>query len=417
MRCLHPIIRKYLDIAGIEHCQEVPCGKCIACLHNFQDSWLVRLRETSFAYKDFVYDTLTFSPYALTMYDVTSSVLFNYEKIMSFNGVERLLNKYRTVDYNTGELRFRVPYIDRSIVRNWIKRARENYFLDKGQRLNIKYFIVYENGPVWSRPHFHLLMWGITHSDYVTYFAKEWRRRYGFTKTKFISNGSDADRDRITAYLSKYVSKGVFESPLVRVGLLPKPWRSISQGIGQEYLQRDFFDWFRGPFAEALRNITIDKSHYFGDIEYNRKIKYLIQREIVEDSKMKAVFDKVGERLKVYYDRQGYAHALPRYYKYKLCNGFTPNVLFYALQTYLLESTRVYYNSRIQRFAFSLGYRVNWGAKETPDAGFGQVLFDLLARNFVVAQRLQSKAEAKRRYYKLKNHYGRAMNLPAYMVG
>lgn len=53
-----------------------------------------------------------------------------------------------------------------------------------------KYLIFEEYGPGTSRPHFHLLFWGISYADYVCFFAEPWRDNFGFTLTKFIK-GTD----------------------------------------------------------------------------------------------------------------------------------------------------------------------------------------------------------------------------------
>ena len=413
MRCVHPIIRKYRDVAGVEHSFECPCGKCIACLHNFQDSWAIRMRETCDAYQNFIYDTLTFSPAGISYRYVTPKVLSHFHDCYGDPQTSKLLDRYSIYDKETGEIMALVPVIDRSVIRDWIRQGKELFVYRHHYRPKIKYFIVEEYGPKTSRPHFHLLMWGLSREDYVTYFAKPWRRRYGFTKTKFIQGGTDKDRDCISRYISKYVSKGVFESPLVKCGLAPKPFRSISHGIGEEYLYRKAgFRWFLSDYADILKGISIDDRFAPGDVQRTSIIRKHIANDILEGSKLKDIFAKSETALTTYYDKNGFVHALPRYYKSKLLGLHKPNILSYEIQTYLLESARVHDNKNLQEFARGLGYSI--GDKDPKDsfAGFGEKLYNILYDKYFFARCLQAKVEARRRYIKLKNHYQRAMNLP-----
>ena len=410
MKCIHPIIRVYRDVMGVEHRYECPCGKCIACLHNQQDSWFIRLSETNFNFRSFVYDTLTFSPSGISYRDITEKVWEHRAECFGHKPLADVLKRYALVDKDSGEVCYLAPVVERSVIRGWIKRGRENFYNEHGYRCKIKYFIVEEYGPKTSRPHFHLLMWGLSRSDYIRFFAKPWRRGYGFTKTCYVDEGTDKDRNCIAKYVSKYVSKGVFESPLVSAGLAPKPFRSISKGIGEEYLRHNRFAWFFGSFAEILKGMSVD-IRYRQFANYKRNLRYLIKNDILEGYDLNKRFDECCGRLSLYYDREGYPHALPRYYKHKLANFHLPNVLSYALQTYLLENARVHYNKGLQEFAHSLGFRVADRDPKDTYAGFGRKLFDLLDNKYFTSSRLQAIAEAKGRYIKLKNHYGRAMNL------
>lgn len=416
MKCLHPRIIKYTDIMGVEHFQEIPCNHCIACLHNQQDSWSIRLLETNNAHTSFIYDTLTFSPSGISYRNISDKalrVISNCSSPQDRLKLEKLLDRYRCVDPDSGELMYLAPYVDRSILQNWIKRGRELFRYRYGRRLNLKYFIVYENGPKTSRCHYHLLMWGISYEDYITFFAKPWRRSMGFTKTKFIFKGTDKDRQCIARYLSKYVSKGVFESPLVRYNLIPKPYRSISHGIGEEFLNRKCFDWFRSDFARYLKKHSVDLSERHDELSFRSKL-----RAFIASPAYKQIYPRIIEHLKqcsynltTYYDSNGFAHSLPRYYRDKLFNSKVPNILSYVAQEYLLESARVYHNKELQEFAHSLGYLVADKSPQDSFAGFGRELFNILDHKFDLTKRLQAKIEAKGRFIKLKNHYGRAMNL------
>lgn len=408
MRCLHPLIRKYINhFDGKEYVQECPCGKCLACLHNEQDSWCIRLRETCDAYKDFVYDTLTFNQDSITYFDVTEQVL-DERRIISPESM-KLLERYSFYDKETGEIRYYSPAIDRSVVRDWIRQGRELFVHHHKYRPKMKYFVVEEYGPKTSRPHFHLLMFGISKIDYIRFFKKKWRSQYGFTKTQFIQAGTDKDRSCISRYVSKYVSKGVFESPLVKDGFSPKPFRSISHGIGAEYLENSIFDWFRSDVAQFYRDLCLDMNYEPSHQMRFSHLKYLIKKGIYENFNLPS--EAVLSRLVSYFDSNGYRHSCPRYYKARLLGLFKPNLLSYAVQAHLLESARVYDNKALQEFSRSLGYHPKVEEVADSYAGFGRKLYNILYDKYFASRCLQAKIEAKRVYDKLKNHYGRAMNI------
>ena len=282
-----------------------------------------------------------------------------------------------------------------------------------------------EFGPKSSRPHIHVLFFNIDRSDYVCYFGNTWRNDFGFTKTKYFSADPSGlfsqggkkkdikDLECISRYLSKYVSKGVFESPFVKDGLLPKPWRAISNGIGVAYLDRPVFDYFRKPVLSVYRDdCTIDASVMPGmGPERDCHVRALIRDGFLDE------FPKPGERvldaLSTYVDRSGFFHPLPRYYKHKLLRSHVPNLCHYALQNALLARTKLFFNQNIQKLALSLGKvkSIRLELASCSDAGLGHRLYYLLCHEFVYRERLQACLEERRRFIKLRNHYGRSFNI------
>lgn len=405
MRCVNLQQAKYVDLRGKTIFYDRPCGKCLACLHNQQDSWSIRLQETAKAHSFFVYDTLTIRPVAMTYNDVTAVVSSpDYE---FSNETWRLLDLYKEINEDTGELRYYAPAIDRSIIQNWIKRARENFFNDNGFRPRWKYFIVMEYGPKTSRPHFHLLFWGVEKWDYIRYLGKPWSKLYGARKPHY-KMGTDKDRRCISRYISKYISKGVFESPLVTEGLSPRPFRSISNGIGEELLALSIYDKFRTDKCEYLKSYCVPRK----DRDLMRPyICEMLRQGISKEVPYYSRQDLLA--LTAYYDNMGVPHALPRYYRQKILKLDKPNVYSATLQALLLESAKLHYHQKIQEFAYSLGIPRPGGedSASRPFAGFDKELYHLLCGRFVIVQKVQARLNAERCYIKLKNHYGRAMNI------
>lgn len=408
MRCLRPSVRRYVDLCGKEQFYECPCGRCLSCLVNEQDSWSIRINETCKAHKEFVYTTLTFNDSSLPRVEWFPDSVHNFEQLS--DDVKSLLLRYSSFDSDTGELRIMAPALDRSIIRNWIKRARELYMYYKGERPKWKFLFFVEYGPKTSRPHLHGLFWGISQSDFQYYLEEPWNRDYGFTKTHFIKGGTQKDRRCISRYVSKYVSKGVFESPLVKAGFSPKPFRCISRGVGEEYLRNSFFDVFRSRSAQLLKS-------YFSDLSRDdpfREAQRRFLRRLLLDGMAASFFERPSndelDRLAIYFDDGGYPHKLPRYYKQKLLQLHKPNLYAATVQALLLARARLHRLKGIAEFARKMGHFAA-SVHKCPWLGMSKSSFDLVSDKYLAFEQSQAEISAKGRYIELSNHYKRAMNL------
>lgn len=402
MKCLHSTNEIYYDVLGVAHVYERPCGRCIACLHNQHDAIAIRALETTKQYPQFVYDTLTFNSNSLPLVPVDEQIQrMEYDREQKGDGRPiRLspasLHILRNYDFSCSK----VPLVERDIIRNWLKVARERFTRYYGKRPDWKYLIYLEYGPLRSRPHFHLMFWNISKTDYDMFLGNSWKEKYGFTKPAYFDHNSDAkDRECITRYISKYVSKGQFESPLVKDGLLPKPFHFYSQGLGLGYILNKRFDFFRSPYVEGLKSICVNKDMK-GYLEYAAPL-----RSFLSSTKVIPPPDKVLDLLSVYLDSRGLPHALPRYYKQKLLNLLTPNVFSYTIQSHLLARIELHANKTKEAFARSLGYlKAN---AERPFLGLGRRLFDLLCVRFVLAESVSKSIKAQGRKTQLANIYKR----------
>ncbi len=113
--CLSPITLKnksspYKPVHSIL----VPCGKCVECLQNYQNSWFVRFYFEAISHTKAVFFTLTYRPESVP-------------ELVDNNGVV-----YRTVY--------------KKHLQDWLKRIRHK--IDK----TFKYFITSEYGPKTYRP-------------------------------------------------------------------------------------------------------------------------------------------------------------------------------------------------------------------------------------------------------------------------
>lgn len=263
--CTQPVTIKYSNITGT-HCIQVPCGKCTECKKQYQSDWAVRMYVES--HRTYIVDfiTLTYSE------DCVPTRVFK----------------------ESGEV-FRTVY--KPHVQNWLKRAREIYYLTYRKRAEFKYFVTSEYGPRTLRPHYHLLLFGCPLS-LVEVLLKDWQKRYGFTNHKHFNftprkgeDSPDVQLQKITSYVAKYCSKGVFENPLVSEGKVFPTFHLISKGLGDNYINQS----------------SIDEHHLNGKIKKYKNGKY-----------SDAYLEALHQRMKFYYYENLRPVHLPRYYKIRL---------------------------------------------------------------------------------------------------
>lgn len=405
--------RLYRPLTGKELWMTYPCGKCVACLHNQQDSWAIRLNEEAKHTErhEFIYDTLTFSPQGMpyqVLTEVPDDVSPEVRELLS-----RYSKEYARVVGEQAD--YVVPYVTRDIIRDWIRRGRELFVFHHGYRPDWKYVVFMEYGPKTSRPHFHLMFFNITLSDYVKYLKKSWIRQYGFTKTQLISNESRKGRECVSRYVSKYCSKGIFESPLVKFQLAPKPFRCVSHGIGKAFIDGVSFDAFRSDSAELLKGVQAEHLYdserdIYTGYDYSRCRFY--ESSFSGDSSFGFPSESQLDLLRFYVDESSFKHSLPRYYKRILLGSDKPNYYACKVQDLLLARTEQYYQGKLFEFALSLGVRN--AKKEAPLLGLPKKQYDALDMQYFIVSCQKARTEAYGRFIKLKNHYFRPLRNKAY---
>lgn len=299
------------------------------------------IAQTYSRFHGFIYDTLTISNSNLPSFSsfdyFTGESVYPLELLDSPRDLQKVEN---IVHHYNG----RIPFLDKSVVSHWLKRGRDNYnqFYRKDisaglrPKLRLKYFGALEYGPLWSRPHVHICVFGVSRSDWVRFWAKVWRREMGFTKTKWVDLSSSKLTNsehcsHVSQYISKYLMKGSFESPLVRYGLIPPAWRVVSHGIGEELLEYDpshRFDWLLSDIKFYMGNrISYDDSNKNSDLyqdvlEYCNKFTNLLPVQV--------------NSLKTYV-KDGFNFALPRYYSDKLLCVHHKGLAGYAVKSALFQ--------------------------------------------------------------------------------
>ena len=459
MNCLHPFERTYKDaLTGELKKALCPCGKCINCLHAYQDMWAIRLCETAKYYGCMVYDTYTINPEHVvckvdltkptpdgTLYGTTER--FAHWKVNAFIKSFRAFHRYFPAwSIDTYRLlkktQFKVYDFDKSQVQDFIKRGRERLFRDKGKRVEFSYFLVKEYGPATSRPHFHILLFGLSYADYMTYFGNP-AKQFGFTRPIYKEFRPDQQKDFscIVRYLSKYCSKGVFESPLVKDGLQPRPFKLISKGLGKGYLYNDFLNVFKRPDllvwskvhcpSEKVYQSTCDRLEKAGKKEallkykeYYKRCRADIDIALAHKLQRETGFNPDSEyidlsclsasdidKVCIYRDSGGYPHKLPVYYRNKLLSSVSNETSIYKfeVQNVLQSRARLLDNQGKARIAYKMGLSVGPEYLEKDCTDWGLSVSALFMVNFqhLVEQRREAQTLAERRYSRLKNFYNR----------
>lgn len=408
MKCPYSHKHFYNDpFSGELRCIDIPCGKCAICIKALQDQFLVRLLETGKSYGSFIYDTLTIADEHADFVDVSDLVCReNWDDYLSEDSYNMLVNHYQDC---------LVPTLDKKHFSTWIKRGRELYFYDNGERMKIKYLACLEYGPKTSRPHIHLMLFGLSRSDYNYYFRDRWRREHGFTKTKYInlkSKGSYKDLSCITSYVSKYITKGEFESPFVFDKIQPKPWRQLSHGIGEEYLKRhaDFFLFLKSP--DAIRLLKHEAETWF--VRYDTLTsKYVPYKRHVPSERYTDFDLNVSEsnltHLTTYFDDSGYPHKLPRYYFDKLLPP-TSNQLRYEIQNILLAHYEQHRYKEISEFATAAGCTgLDKFCSSSELLEYLRSAYPLVYASYLLDERRKALDVCKGNKTKLKNFYNRPL--------
>lgn len=202
MRCVNPYVTNW----GSEHVA-FPCGQCPVCRQKKASEWALRLMFESRLYSldNIAFVTLTYSP-------------------------EHLPENYSLVP---------------SDLSSFVKRLRKHLSVRNAPK--IRFFGCGEYGDKRSRPHYHLLIFGLNKKDWDC-IQKSWH--YGLIDIQRPhSTGS------VESYVAGYVSK---KQPKVHYGKdRSAPFHRQSKGIGWNFVDKTF------PYFSPICIIK-NKTRYIG---------------------------------------------------------------------------------------------------------------------------------------------------------
>lgn len=179
--CLFPYTIKTQDAFGIDVNQSVPCGKCIECLKDRQNSWKIRLSEEARDHKYVYFFTLTYRD---------DSIPFSYD-----------------LDGN------KVNHVNKVDIQLWIKRNRikfERYFK---RDIDFKYFICSEYGPNTGRPHYHGIIYSDISPTFISQMFNDWQDSYGFTNFSEVGK-CGKKKHEVAFFLSEIMLRNIVSSQI-----------------------------------------------------------------------------------------------------------------------------------------------------------------------------------------------------------
>lgn len=213
-------------------------------------------------------------------------------------------------------------------------------------------------------------------------------------------NYTPKDTNNVCGYVAKYVTKGEFESPLVRDGLAQKPFRCISKGIGEEFLERTrVFDPLLTEDNQSFTYLSRSRDNYY------------IQLSMGWKPDLSKITEQEWNRIETYYDESGFAYAMPRYYRYKVTKQSDPNLLSYEVQNYLESRNRLRNNQGLQASAATLGIRIpdSYLQSDPSTWGLSSSQIFMITNEYRTLEAHKNYTQAERRVTRLKNHYGRKL--------
>lgn len=262
MQCTRPIsIMRSLKHKGIFDVKnrnkpfvfQVPCGKCLGCRISRAREWSLRLLHEMHYHSDSIFVTLT--------YDNE-----NIPKNSSINKRD---------------------------LQNFIKTIRGLFYERDGRK--IKYYACGEYGEVSSRPHYHLIIFGISISEFrdLSITKKSFEKYYKIPQWKFGMVHVGTVTYDSCRYVAQYIDKkypGMLGEDLYKIQGMVPPFQLQSQGLGLLYarenmqrLSKDLHTTVRGVKCGLPRyykkKLDIDSSLYedFRLERFNETVKQIIK--------------------------------------------------------------------------------------------------------------------------------------------
>lgn len=392
----------------------VPCGKCINCLVRAQRDYSYQLFREATHIGNVTFLTLTYRPDCLPLVawkcDVdtdTGELVRDYSSHVFRLGSSSSLwpareyvrehPKFKKNEFyvysSSDDIVFGCcPTLYREDVKSWLKTARIQYEREFGYKLKFRYFVTGEYGFKTDRPHYHMLIFGLSEHD-VDYLARCWRRRFGKCDVRKVKNVVTKNKNSYQAvgnYVAKYLCKGEFDSSLCSLGFAQKPRKQSSRDLGQ--VEREL---------DALRNYHCCFD-LFGKFDINNVPDNLKNNEQF----LEEVHNRLSSSLTV--GKQTY--QLPRYAKRKVFGYLSPVYTCYETKkvSYKYSSSELlwllndYERARHQR---DFDEKVSRYLEAHP--GF---LVDSAILAVEVAERRSAFCLASCRRKKLREHYQNTIN-------
>lgn len=247
-KCLNPLVVP--KITG-----DLPllrCGKCVGCLKQKSNELAVRaFRE--FVGQDVAFLTFTYRNECCPIYlqrlvvnTATGEVVSedcsiqrncgffeNAPYIQKMNKHSKVVNRYFPLVVESDD-HFSLKFVDiyyQTVYYEDMKKLFKRFRYRYPNTLK-KFICCQEYGAVGYRPHYHLLVYGLS-KEQIQYLVDDWSKNYGSVDVRFPNTNDAYEVEKISAYIAKYCNKGSFDCPFIKDRVCLKPKRSSSIGFGK----------------------------------------------------------------------------------------------------------------------------------------------------------------------------------------
>lgn len=260
MQCTNPYFVETLEtLRTPERGFFVPCGKCVACKIRRSREWALRItHELS------------------TTFDLKSSFL--------------------TLTYDDKHLPANKTLVKEHL-QNFMKRLRKLF-----SPWPLKYYACGEYGETTARPHYHLIIFGISHTEFKEmsddYEGKIGHLNFGLWPNGHFSVGTvtyDSSR-----YVAQYIDKkynGELAQKVYNDTFRIKPFQLCSQGLGYDFAMQNS-KWIREDLFLYDRGKKVGVPRYYQQIlslprEVYRERSIEKTKEVLENLAKKGLTDPV----------------------------------------------------------------------------------------------------------------------------
>lgn len=189
MKCFKPYFRRFY---GMDNAIPLPCGNCPACRYNQSKEWSLRIQLES-----------------------------------RYHDIDKIF--FVTLTYHNEALPDEFS-LDPNALSSFMKRFRKHL------NYPIRFFGCGEYGDRTSRPHYHLILFGVNEEDlkYVGYSLNEECQDYHAWKLGFCQIERPRSADSVAAYVAQYVTK---KQKWDSYGMRHAPYHRQSLGIGKTFIE------------------------------------------------------------------------------------------------------------------------------------------------------------------------------------
>lgn len=355
--------------------KQFPCGKCVECSKQYQNSIAIRCSEESKEWKHSYFITLTYddnhlptkrilpyqaeylgpgdTPIRQQFYKLSSAEKYvnEHDLILTkpiynvFDYIKDYLQEinnpkanapYQSLELLSGSRSIKFPTQRKGDFQTFIKSLRKS--LDRaGNGEKVKYLFSSEYGENTWRPHYHVVLFSNLPFETIKPMVDHyWQMgNIDIHEVKDVYKGKYCDKQAAFLYASKYVVKPDFLlNPLERCGLVDPCFRAWSKGLGRSY--RKFFKNNADKIIDKINSSMseVKETSFVSIVSHNEDTgKDLLSTSIVSMFDAVPFFNKQiqyidGVNVELLDD-------LINHCQYKLYNG--KNVLTYTMPRYYKE--------------------------------------------------------------------------------